>query len=232
VTKITILLDLCGLKCTHCNKAQLLELFCPVHQLAQLVGDTRVGRELKLAMEERRLLYIYHPMTPCIHLAMMSLRQALEESDTGIAPLVLARTLEMLWLFTRAGNSATCNPISTETRKAIEKARDNIESHLADPPGLEKLAAEVGMSLSKLKQVFPKIYCMPPYSYLRHMRMERAMKLLSQKGMSVTDAALEVGYNNLSHFSKVFTTHFGIKPSKISFKINNLITNPTFGFKR
>ena len=73
----------------------------------------------------------------------------------------------------------------------------------------------VGVSSAKLKQIFPKVYGLPPYCYLRKLRMEKAMSLLKSGQMNVTETAYEVGYNSLSHFAGLFARHFGIKPSEI-----------------
>jgi AraC-like DNA-binding protein len=47
---------------------------------------------------------------------------------------------------------------------------------------------------------------------LRKVRMERAAELLRSGKFNVTEAALEVGYNSLSHFSKAFCDTFGCCP--------------------
>ena len=70
------------------------------------------------------------------------------------------------------------------------------------------------MSVSKFKQVFSRNCGKPPYVYLLEVRLERAMCLLRGEGLRVTQAAMEVGYSNLSCFAKAFEARFGIKPSR------------------
>jgi len=220
------------LDCTHQHRAQAMELVCPVVELLPLVGDTGVGRNLKEAIKEKKPLHIHQPLTPAIHQAMVSLQEAAAQSDSGYGTLVLAKTLIMVWLFTRSEDLATKSRVSPETRQAIEKAQSILEKNMTDPPALEHLAAEVAMGLSKFKQMFPKVCGVPPYTYLRRIRLERAMKLLAQNGLSVTEAALEVGYSSLSHFTKAFTAHYGIKPSRVSICNNIYLTSDKFGFNR
>ncbi len=114
--------------------------------------------------------------------------------------------------------------ITSLEQQQAEKAEDILKNNIENPPSLNNLAECVGVSLAKFKLLFPKIYGMPPYCYLRKLRMEKAMELLSNREMNVTQSAYEVGYNSLSHFSTVFTKHFGIKPSKVHSlsMINNL----------
>lgn len=83
-----------------------------------------------------------------------------------------------------------------------------------DPPALNELASRVGVSSAELKQIFPKVCGMPPYAYLRKLRMEKAMDLIRHGEMNITEIAYDIGYNSISHFSKVFAGYFGIKPSQ------------------
>ena len=97
----------------------------------------------------------------------------------------------------------------------VEKARMILETHLENPPSVSDLAGMVGVSPAKLKQIFLKAYGMPPYCYLRKLRMEKAMGLLNSGQMNVTETAYEVGYNSLSHFAGLFARQFAIKPSEV-----------------
>jgi AraC-like DNA-binding protein len=202
------------LNCTHCSRAQVLELICPAVELMRLTAGTRLGRELGRAVDACRPLVIFQSITPGIHQTLNSLREALEESDQGFVPLVLAKSLEMIWWFSRAMDRESGHDVSPETRRAVEKAKSILDDNMADPPALASLAAAVGMSVSKFKQVFPRVCGMPPYAYLRQVRMDRARHLLLH-GVSVTEAAFEVGYSNLSHFSKTFAALYGIRPSQL-----------------
>lgn len=107
--------------------------------------------------------------------------------------------------------------VTSFDRDVVGKSQFILESNLEDPPSLGELARQVGVSSAKLKQIFPKVCGMPPYTYLRKLRMEKAFSLLNGDGgeMNVTETAYSVGYNSLSHFSKVFESYFGIKPSKL-----------------
>lgn len=220
------------LNCEHHYRAQVLELFCPAGDLLPLVYGTQVGWELKRAMNERRPLCIHQPMTSCTRRIFDSLKDVAAKNGGAFVFLGLARALEAVWCFTQACDSMPLAPIQLQIRQAVEKACSILQTNMANPPALENLAAETGMSLSKLKQVFPKVCGVPPYTYLRRIRMERAMKLLAQNGLSVTEAALEVGYSSLSHFTKTFTAHFGIKPSKVAFEKDLSLLSGKYGFNR
>lgn len=80
-------------------------------------------------------------------------------------------------------------------------------------PSLTELAREAGMSQSKLSRLFRQEYGTTVFTYLRNIRLDLATQMLSQ-GMTVTETALSVGYENLSHFSKLFKMRFGKIPSR------------------
>ncbi|MBE1426259.1 AraC-like DNA-binding protein [Desulfomicrobium macestii] len=201
-------------KCMREQQVQLLEIVCPAKDLQRLIGDTPLGHDLQAAMINGRPMHVHRPMTSSIRQALAGLRETISTGEQGSAPLVLSKTLEMVWHFTHSGGQDVSAQIPSETLRAVDRAKSILEANMENPPDLESLASQVGMSLSKLKQVFPMACGMPPYAYLRLLRMEMAMRLLRDEGRSVTETALEVGYSNLSHFSKTFVEHFGLKPSQ------------------
>lgn len=98
-------------------------------------------------------------------------------------------------------------------------ARDRVEAvcailrrDLANAPGLEVIAREVGCSPFYLSRTFSKETGQTLPQYLRRLRLEKAAELLRTGRYNVTEAALEVGYNSLSHFSQAFHQHFGCCP--------------------
>ena len=70
----------------------------------------------------------------------------------------------------------------------------------------------VGCSPFYLSRLFSQEAGMTIQQYVRQVRMERAAELLRTGQCNVTEAALEVGYNSLSHFSTAFHETFGCCP--------------------
>ena len=60
---------------------------------------------------------------------------------------------------------------------------------------------------------FKGVYGMPPYTYLRAYRMERAAEMLRQGELSVSDIAATVGYGSPSKFTAAFKVLMGVTPS-------------------
>jgi AraC-like DNA-binding protein len=95
-----------------------------------------------------------------------------------------------------------------------EHAAELLVNDFESVPSLEVLAKTVGLSRSKLNQVFQSVHGATPFAYLRSKRLEKAKDMLLQDKVNVTEAALAVGYSSLSHFTKAFTNQFNLHPSQ------------------
>lgn len=200
-------------QCVLTCRAQLLEMICPVEKLHAVGRGTPLGIALESAMRTKIPLHLHRSASPEMMGALNKLYAFMSAGSGQLTPLALSDILEILWLFVQPGQRLRMPKASL---RAAEEARSILASNVEEPPNLKALAACVSVSLSKLKQIFPQAHGIPPYAYLRLLRMERAMHLLHREGRNVTEAALEVGYSNLSHFSKIFALYHGVKPSSIS----------------
>ncbi|WP_426478264.1 helix-turn-helix domain-containing protein [Chryseobacterium sp. CBSDS_008] len=72
--------------------------------------------------------------------------------------------------------------------------------------------------MSAFKRDFQKIFGIPPRQWLQLRRLKEAHFLLTQKGRSVSDIYLDLGFENLSHFSFAFKKQFGYPPSSLQAK--------------
>jgi AraC-like DNA-binding protein len=102
-----------------------------------------------------------------------------------------------------------------QQRAACERAarvREILQHRLADPPSLEELGRLVGCSSFYLSRQFSDATGLTIQQFLRQARLERAAELLRAGRHNVTEAALEVGYNSLSHFTLAFRETFGCCP--------------------
>jgi AraC-like DNA-binding protein len=77
-----------------------------------------------------------------------------------------------------------------------------------------ELSADYEISVSALRACFKAMYGKPIACFIRQYRLQKASELLRTSEMSVTDIALEVGYESLSKFISVFKTAYGTTPLK------------------
>jgi AraC-like DNA-binding protein len=94
----------------------------------------------------------------------------------------------------------------------VVRTKELLVRDLANPPTLEMLGQEVGCSPFYLSRIFSKEVGLTIPQFLRNARMERAAELLRSGRYNVTEAATEVGYSSLSHFSKAFCETIGCCP--------------------
>ena len=94
----------------------------------------------------------------------------------------------------------------------VDKVVALLRDKLVDPPNLEEIGRAVGCSPFHLSRTFSTATGLTIPQYLRQLRMERAAELLRSGKFNVTEAALEVGYSSLSHFSQAFHETFGCCP--------------------
>jgi AraC-like DNA-binding protein len=94
----------------------------------------------------------------------------------------------------------------------VEKVVAVLREKLPAPPTLEELGRAAGCSPFHLSRTFSTATGMTIPQYTRQLRLERAAELLRSGKFNVTEAALEVGYSSLSHFSQAFHEAFGCCP--------------------
>ena len=110
--------------------------------------------------------------------------------------------------------------IDEENVFKIKKAKEIILANMAEPPGLQSLADEVGLTLKKLKTGFKQIYGDTVYGFLFDYKMDSARKLLDSGSYNVTEVGLKIGYSTGSHFIAAFKKKFGTTPKKYLMSIN------------
>ncbi|MBQ8208147.1 MAG: helix-turn-helix transcriptional regulator [Clostridia bacterium] len=104
------------------------------------------------------------------------------------------------------------------SRDAIRIMRKNLaKNELSN----DSIAAMLNISTVYFRKVFYEEVGMPPMSYLRKLRMERAMELLKIPKKSVGEVAAEVGYSGIYPFSRVFKRETGMTPSDYAAKYKN-----------
>ena len=134
----------------------------------------------------------------------------------GARPLwYQSQVLELMaeFFFERQGETELlCDRQKRLARERVDRVIAVLRGRLAQPPNLTGLSREVGCSPFYLSRTFSQEMGMTIPQYLRKLRMERAGELLRGGQYNVTEAALEVGYSSLSHFSQAFCQTMGCCP--------------------
>jgi len=105
--------------------------------------------------------------------------------------------------------------VSRQTQfSQIARALRRIERHYTENLSVELLAAEVNMSVSAFHHNFKAVTSTSPLQYLKSYRLHQARMLMLHEGLKASAAALRVGYESASQFSREFKRYFGVTPGE------------------
>jgi AraC-like DNA-binding protein len=102
--------------------------------------------------------------------------------------------------------------IMLDDMEKIIRARHLLVERMQNPPTIEELSKIVGINQQKLKQGFKLIFSKTINQFLRNQRLEKARLLLLSGGYNIREVAALVGYENQSHFARLFKDKYGIMP--------------------
>lgn len=80
---------------------------------------------------------------------------------------------------------------------------------------MNRFAYLTGRSLSSFKRDFEKIFSLSPGRWLLQRRLKEAYVLLKEQKRAVSDVYLDLGFEDLSHFSFAFKKQYGLAPSQV-----------------
>ncbi|WP_293907827.1 helix-turn-helix domain-containing protein [Sphingobacterium sp. UBA5670] len=81
---------------------------------------------------------------------------------------------------------------------------------------LERFARLTGRSLATFKRDFEKIFQTSPHQWMLKKRLDEAHYLLKEEKKSASDIFVDLGFEDLSHFSSAFKKQFGYSPKSLA----------------
>lgn len=157
---------------------------------------------------------VAQPLTPRLRLLVAALRSP-PVAGAARTMWFTAKVYEVaaeLFFDHTAEEAFFCTRQTHVAQERVEKAAALVRANLAEPLPLEELGQRVGCSPFYLSRTFTEQMGMTISQYLRQVRLERAAELLRSGKFNVTQAALEVGYSSVGHFSTAFHETFGCCP--------------------
>jgi len=151
--------------------------------------------------------------------AQIALKQLSEDQvDNPLASFYYRLKVEGLlyYVFDKLCNrqAAHHSPVNKADVEKLFVIRTAVLGDLSRPPSLPDLAKLGGMSETKMKELFRQVFGDSIYNYYQTARMEEAAYLLKHKNYSVSEVGYQLGFSNLSHFSRLFERHHQQKPKK------------------
>ena len=97
---------------------------------------------------------------------------------------------------------------------ALRRVRDHIETNLGAHIDIDYLAALTGLSACHFSRAFKQSMGVPPHQYLISRRVVAAALLIESTDKPLSQIALDVGFSDQSHFTRVFSAQVGESPRR------------------
>lgn len=137
---------------------------------------------------------------------------ALETDDTPLLEIKLFEALRLTALADRSGDfHAWLNGVLRKSKRDLGQF---MQSHYDKPLRVENFADLTGRSVSTFQRDFKRHFGMTPKKWLNDRRLEKAHALMLENDISVTEVAQETGYENISHFIKMFKQKYDLSPKQ------------------
>ncbi|MEK8132059.1 AraC family transcriptional regulator [Paenibacillus filicis] len=186
---------------------ELLHEFVKMSQFSSVERNESIPASV-IPVNERLLSYL------------ASLKPYFKVSEGIQDELLKLKMLELLF------NILDADPVLMQQILKLKQLRPTsivevVEQNILNPVSLQDLAYLSGKSLSAFKREFRKIYNEPTFQWIRNRRLDKAKELLTHSELSVTEVCLATGFENVSHFSKVWKKRFGSPPSALRQGLSN-----------
>ncbi|MDN3581582.1 helix-turn-helix transcriptional regulator [Mucilaginibacter flavus] len=172
------------------------------------------GCSIESLLKESPSFVLHEVMTQEMERVLKQL-SAIDQTATLATLFYKNKTEELIYLlFSKLMQRAETASITVDQADAekIYKLRAAMLADLSLAPELSELSGRIGISLTKMKQLFRQIFGDSIYNYYQSARMNEAARLLAIQ--SVSETGYQLGFTNLSHFGRLFEKHFQIKPKK------------------
>ncbi len=98
------------------------------------------------------------------------------------------------------------------SKDPVDQAIFYMQSNLHACPKLKDIAGHVQLSVSHLSKVFRNKTGSSPIDYFINLKMQEAIRLLTNKNLRIKEVAFQIGYNDPFYFSRIFTKYIGSSP--------------------
>jgi len=160
--------------------------------------------------------YLDKELSPAVILVLKQMVNG--DRNNAMQDLYLkGKAYELLSLYfgKREDASGACPFLDSEENvDKIKRAKQLVIANMAEPPTLQEIADEIGLTVSKLKDGFKHIYGESVFNFLLDYKMEYARKQLVSRNYNVAEISHQIGYSTPSHFIHAFKKKYGTTPKQ------------------
>jgi len=197
--------------------------FSPVH-LSQFVKPRKSDTVLTDDILNFKHVSSFSKILPLCGKTRMVLEAVLNHTYTdSLENIYINAQTQMLLLYSldcmlgeKEIDVVNCKFLANEAdREKIIKSREILIQHIGEPITIKELSRKVAINECYLKKGFKELFGTTIFDFYQSQRMEHARYLLYEKGLSVTEVSMMLGYSSISHFSTAFKKHTGLKPCEL-----------------
>jgi len=203
--------------CLHRGVPENCNYDCIVLDLSMLRRQQKDAAEKylqPLASMEMGIDCLLHPSEEALYQLSVSLFETMKKREAFYELKVYSLLFGMLeQLYVQQKLRPSDSTKHRRQTEAVSRLLDWIDENYAEPITLSRLANLSGMSEKYICRIFKEYTSKSPIRYINELRIENACYQIIYEGKSVTEAAYDCGFNELSYFSKVFKEQMGLSPS-------------------
>jgi AraC-like DNA-binding protein len=98
--------------------------------------------------------------------------------------------------------------------KTVARAKYLMESNVYSAINLPAISGQLGVSTSRLNEIFKTYTSMTPYQYYIDIKIHKAESFLEQEDVPVKEVAFKMGFEDQYYFSRLFKNKTGLSPSE------------------
>ncbi len=189
---------------------------CIAFDAHKLMQEPPAVRQYLSIIEDRKcqIQNLFTRHQPDILECAVKIFSAARNKDNGWEMLVLSRLYDLFATVVQKDRRVQREDQKTDRTNIIQinAAIEYISHHYKESIKLEDLARAAALSPQYFCKYFHIVTGKTPVAYLNYYRVERACYLLERKNSTVTDVAMECGFNDVSYFIRCFKKHKGITP--------------------
>jgi len=144
---------------------------------------------------------------------LASLKPYFDDQEGVKLGLYKLKILELLYDLSQS-NPMFMQQLMTLEQTAAVDLLTVMEAHYLQPHSLKDLALISGRSLSSFRRDFEAIFHTTPAKWIQEKRLQKAKELLLTTQLPIAQICFEIGYENVSHFSRLYKSYFGYNPSE------------------
>lgn len=156
---------------------------------------------------------LIHPYGLRLQTFLTSLKPYFDDTEKIKMGLYKLKILELLYDLSEENPiflQQLMNLNRNETRDLMNVVEANYLKHFT----LQELAAISGRSLSGFRREFEALFQTSPAKWIQEKRLQKAKELIISTKLTIADVCYQVGYINVSHFSRLYKSYFGYNPSE------------------